>query len=728
MKTRTLAACLLLGTSSLITLQCHAQAGLPDDTNGSNDDSSDTRTFDTVVVTAQKREQSVQDVPVSVTAFTPESLENSRIDTGTEIARQTPNMRVSLLGDESQPKFVIRGISTPEFNLNAISPTGIFFDEVYIGASFLGGAQLYDLERVEVLRGPQGTLFGKNTTAGAINFVSKRPTFEPEAEIKAGFGSFGYTEAQGAAELPLVEDTLSVRGAFNFAHSDGYIENVNPNGRDLSNIDRASGRLTIAYKNNDGFDATLRGFVVDNNARAIGPINQGTGAGGVNAFGVNPRMNPFTGAPLGRDQVATDRSGDIEVRGSGAYLTLNKDFGFATLTSITSYVDGRFLNLVDADGSIVDLLHIDFASETEEFSQDLRLSSNGDTRFQWIAGLYHQSDDISINTVYRLFGGPPAFPVLTQSYDQLRQSYAIYADGSYDLTDTLSVYGGVRYTQDKGKLTGFMVDPIIPQQPVVRYDDGEPTGRIGLQFEVASNIMLYGQYARGYRSSAINGGALTNPADLNVAEPEKLDAYEIGLKSELFDNQLIFNASVFQYNFKNQQFLNVVGIGTQQLVNAGRSRVSGLEVETVWRPTETFSLTAGAGLLDSEYEELTLNGADLSGNELIEAPPYTFNLAADYVHDMSGRGELVLHANYSGAGSQYYSPTNAPISEVSSFVDAGARIAWRAPSGNYEVAVYGKNLTDNDKDAGVQIDPSTQTRFATVPYPRRYGIELIARF
>lgn len=681
-----------------------------------------------IIVTAQRREERLQDVPISVTVLGAEALENARIDTGTEIARQTPNLRVSVLGDESQPKFALRGISTPEFNLNAISATGIFFDEVYIGASFLGGAQIFDIERVEVLRGPQGTLFGKNTTAGAINFVSRGPTFETEAEVMAGYGSYDYHEIRGAFEQPLIEDRLSVRFAFNFAHSDGYIENLNPAGRDLSNIDRGAGRLTIGYRDDSGFDATLRLFRVENDARAIGAINTGTGPGGLNAFGLNPRINPFDGSALDRDQVVTDRSGVIEVRGTGGYLTLNQDLGFGTLTSITSYIEGRFLNLVDADGTIAPLLHVDFASSTEEFSQDLRLATSFDGPFQFTAGLYHQRDDIDIETVYLLFGGPPIFPVLTQQYEQSRRSYAGYIDGTFDINDALTVYGGLRYTRDKGRLFDFQVIPLIPLQDDRRYSDGDPTGRLGLRAQLTPDIMVYGQFARGYRSSAINGGALTNPADLNVARPERLDAYEAGFKSQFFNRALTFNASAFLYNFRDQQFLNVVGIGTQQLVNAGRSRIIGLELEALVRPAEGLSFAAGLGLLDSEYRELLLNGVDLSGNELIEAPHYTLNLAADYSVPIGRAGELNFHADATHVDSQFFLATNSELSRIDSFWDVGARIAFREPSGRFEFAVYGKNLTDNDRSTGVAIDPTTQTRFTTVPYPRRYGLEVTARF
>lgn len=681
-----------------------------------------------IIVTAQKRSERLQDVPVSVTVFGAEGLSNSRIDSGTEIARQTPNLRASVLGNESQPKFALRGISTSEFNLNAVSPTGIFYDEVYIGAQYLGGAQTFDLEQIEVLRGPQGTLFGKNTTAGAINYISHRPTFENEGELSVGYGSYDYAQIKGVGEAPIIKDRLTVRFAFDIAHSGGYIESVNPAVSDRSNIDHKSGRLTVGYKDDAGFKATLRLFHTESDAKAIGVINEGTGPGGLNALGVNPRVNPYTGAPLSRHQDALDRDGRFAVRGTGGYLTLEKDLGFATITSITSHLWGRFLNNVDADGTIDNLLHIDFAAKNKETSEDLRIATNGSGPFKVIAGLYYFRDDIGIDTTYTIFGGPPILPILTQSYDQRRTSYAAYIDGTFDISQMFTLYGGLRYTKDKGRLSNFQVTPIIAVQPTLRYNDGKPTGRIGIRAKLARDVMIFGQFARGYRSSAFNGGALTNAADLNVANPEKLDAYEVGLKSQWFDRRLTFNVSGFLYNFSNQQFINLVGINNQQLVNAGRSRIKGLEFELVAHPTDRLSFNAGLGLLDGKYKKLVLNGVDLSGNDLIEAPHHTLNIGGDYRLPVGDDGALTFHADATHVASQYFQASNAPLSKANAFWDVGARIALRIPDTRYEIAVYGKNLTDNSALTGIVVDPTSQTRFATVPYPRRYGVELTAKF
>ncbi|NIB43448.1 TonB-dependent receptor [Pseudomaricurvus alkylphenolicus] len=680
-----------------------------------------------IVVTAQKRAQSLQEVPISETVLDSDDLKNSRIESGTEIARQAPNLQVSLLGNEMQPKFSMRGVSTKEFNLNGISPTGVFVDEVYIGASYLGGAQIYDIERVEVLRGPQGTLFGKNTTAGAINFISKKPIYEKDGYITGGFGSNDFWELKGAGELPIIEDTLSARLAFNMGSSDGYIENQNPDGRDLSNIDRESFRLTLGYQNGDGVEANLRLFRTESNPRAIGAINDGLLPGGVNSVGVNPRVNPYTGERLASDETATDRSGDIEVVGSGGYLTADIDLGFATLTSISSYIEGEFSNLVDADGTINNILHLDFGAEHREISQDIRLSSNTDGNVTWIAGLYYFRDSVDIDTTFHVmeeFGGP----VLGQSYRQTRTSYAIYLDGTYELTESITFYGGIRYTEDEGVLEDFQVTPIVPRQSdKVRYDDGEPTGRIGIRKHFGNDSMVYAQFAYGYRSSAINGGALS-PSEVTVADPEKIEAFEIGYKSQWFDRRLTLNSSVFHYDFTDQQFLNLVNIGNQQLLNAGSSTITGLEVELTAHVSENLSFNAGFGLLDSEYDKLELNGVDLSGNELIEAPRRSANIAGNYTIVTDNNGEFIFHMDANYIGSQYFHATNSPEFTGDSSWDVGARIAYRSSSNKFEVSLYGKNLTDNDEIVGVETEVTTQTRFATVPFPRRFGIDVTVNF
>jgi iron complex outermembrane recepter protein len=708
----------------------HAQESLPSRTAGG-------AVVEEIVVTAQKRAQSGQEVPVSLTVMGAEQIANLQLVSGTELARQTPNLQVSNLGNEDQPKFSLRGISTPDFNLNTTSPTGVFYDEVYIASQFLGGPQIFDLERIEVLRGPQGTLFGKNTTGGAINFITRAPSYETEGYVSVQAGNNDYVHATGALNVPLVKDKLAARLAVNATRSDGWIKNYNPAGEDLSSIDNYALRLSVLFEPTQTTRAQLRLLHSRSNPTNIGVISYGTGPGGTNAFGINPRVHPLTGERFDAWEGYYNRTGgEIIADGDGAILTLDQELGELTLTSITSYIEGDFKNNVDADGSIANLIAIDFYARTREVGQDLRVSSNYKGPFNFIAGLYYNHDETGINTDYTLFSALN----LAQSYDQSRTSYAAYADVTFDLSADWTLYGGARWTSDEGKATGFQVAPIIPVQPTQSYDDSAPTGRLGVRYKFNDDVMGYVQYARGYRSSTINGSALTNASDFNVADPETLNSFEIGIKSQLLDDRLQLNTSAFRYQYKNQQFVNAITLTESKMVNAGESRVMGLEAELIAQLTEYFRATLGVALLDTEFVDLHLSRGtplvdyNLAGNELIEAPHSTFNLAFDYSMFALGAGRVHAHVDGSRVGSKFFTPfNNLPPSNLSvgaAYYEANARLAYRADSGRYEVGVWGKNLTDNDEAAGqVGADQSTFfQRFTVSPYPRRYGVEFSYNF
>lgn len=698
----------------------------------------DSTTVGEVVVTAQKREEKLQDVPVSVTVVGETALKALNIESGTEIARQTPNLRVSNLGNEDQPKFALRGISTPDFDLNTSSPTGVFYDEVYVASQFLGGPQVYDLERVEVLRGPQGTLYGKNTTGGAINFITKKPTFEKGGDIRIQSGEYAFFHADGAFNMPLIEDKLAARVAFSTSRSDGYVKNFNPDGRDLSSIDNYAVRASLRWRPDDTFDATLRVSTSRANPTNIGVINVGLGPGGTNAFGVNPRINPLTGQAFKDREIYSDRTnGEIQVKGDGATLTMSKVLGDYTLTSITSYLEGFFLNRVDGDGSIAPLLAIDFYADTEEQSQDLRIASNGDGKFNFIAGLYYGHDKVGIRTDWNFFDDAL---LRNQTYDQARTSYAVYADGTLDVSDAMQLYAGVRWTKDKGQQTNFQVlgagAPVITVQPKKEYDDSAPTGRLGMRYKFSPDIMGYLQYSRGYRSGAINGAELFNAANINVAKPEYLDAFEAGLKTQLMDHALTLNTSAFHYTYKNQQFLNTITVGQSEIINAGESEIYGLEVETVWRATPDFTVTAGLGLLHAQFNKLSLGREiggvlvqeNLKGKDLIEAPHVSFNFALDYAIPLSNGAKIALHGDGNYVGDQFYTARNDPLSKTKAHWDTNARIAYQKD--NFELAIWGKNLNDNTVPGGI-VGPDTSTFiqiFRTPTYPRRFGLEANYKF
>jgi iron complex outermembrane receptor protein len=720
-----------------------------------------------VIVTARRREERLQDVPISVTVLSADRLDSLKINSGTDIARFTPNLRASNAGNEDQPKFSIRGLSQFDFQLNASAPTGVFYDEVYVQSQFLGGPQIFDLARVEVLRGPQGTLFGKNTTAGAIDFISQTPNLEGDLNhyLTAEYGSNDYYRAQGGFDIPMIEGKLGARVAFNSSQSDGWVENVNnsPTATDLSSIDNHALRFTLAYEN-ENFDATLRLWGTESSPSAIGIIGEGLCPSlrdngtprciiptppGTNVAGVNPRLNPYTGAPLDIHEGAYDRSGTIEVEGEGAYVTLNYSFGDLTLTSVTSHLSGSFVNYVDADGSIAPLFFLDFFADTSETSQDLRIASGFDGPFNFIAGIYYFEDEVD-PPGSTIFGPPLVFiPSTTRTYIQTRESRAAYFDMTYAFSDKTELYGGLRQTQEEGVAEDFTIriinGPVTMPPTTVSYDESEPTGRVGVRYRFNEDVMGYAQYARGYRSSAINGSAGC-AQELNVAKPEFLDSYELGIKSELNDQRLLLNASLFYYDFTDQQFRNpapnTVACAPNNplatlLVNAAKSKLYGVELETVARLTDNLTLTAGVGLLDSEYDELSLVDVDgvtqdLSGNKLLEAPPYTVNVSLDHAFPLDGAGELVLHVDANWVGKQYFTafndmpPNDLNVSEAN--WESNLRLAYRGGDGKYEFGVWGKNLNDNTARTFAVAPVAFGIRFTTLPYPRRYGLDFRYNF
>nr|QQZ51445.1 TonB-dependent receptor [Phenylobacterium glaciei] len=307
---------------------------------------------------------------------------------------------------------------------------------------------------------------------------------------------------------------------------------------------------------------------------------------------------------------------------------MNKRFGDLTVTAISNYTRGSFLNNVDGDGSIAPLLAIDFYADTKEWSQDLRVSTNFEGPFNLIAGVYFGHDEVAIRTDWNFFAGAI---IRNQRYDQERDSTPSMPTApmtSPPPTSSMPVSAG-HTTRGDLQLPGHRSRrPPITPQPTKSYDDSAPTGRLGLRHKFSDDIMAYVQYARGYRSSAINGSALFNPADINVADPETLNSYEVGLKTQLFDRRLTLNSSAFYYDYKNQQFINTVSIGQSNVVNAGAAKLYGLEVEAVAQVTPELTLRAGGSLLHTEYTKLVLNEiiggvltpVDLKGKELIEAP------------------------------------------------------------------------------------------------------------
>lgn len=723
---------------------------------------------DVVVVTASRREQALQDVPVTVAAISGDALESAGVFNTADLAGQVPNLVVASPYGDAQPNFILRGISVGnEFNSNQASPIGFYVDENYISARFAQGMQLFDLERVEVVKGPQGTLYGRNTTGGAINVITRRPELDgSNGYVTAGYGNFDTKELSGAAEFTLIPDVLGIRGAVTWSEGDGQLENLTPGKPDMRSTDNSAGRLAIRYRPNDALDFDLRLYSAESHPLADVPLTLGVGPGGAQADGyVRP-------ASYGFWQTDSADTGEFVTIGSGAAFNARWSLGDFQIISLTAYDRGKQGLHNDFDGSAPDWGVVDWRAKFEQFNQDVRLQYDGDG-FVGTVGAYYGWDENRTHNTYDFFSllqgifpgfNPPANPAadlttglfpgpvtgfaVDHYFTQTRRSSAVYAEGEWQLTDQLTAIAGLRYTHDEIELDdvqSFALDynftpqlNLIPPglyDPTAQFgpieDSGNTvTGRFILKYQLTDDVNVYGSYSRGYRSGAINGTAYLSPAQLTFVEPEEVNAYEFGVKSELFDNRLRLNAATFFYDYSNQQLQEVILV-VPFLRNAPAAEVFGIDVDATLEVTDDLTINWGLGVIDTEYKELSLSGFDLSGNKFTNAPEMTSNVSADWRIGEAMGGDVRLFTNATYIGDTYFSPFNEVNNngnlQQAAYWTLDGRLSWS--NGAYEVALWAKNILEEEYYTyGLNLQNGFGLDYLVAGAPRTYGIQVRAEF
>jgi iron complex outermembrane recepter protein len=757
----------------------------------------DTGAIEEVVVTAQKRSESLQSVPVSVTALTSAQLGEVKMDTPSDLSTQIPNLQVNGIVGEGSPIFSLRGVSMFDYSLSQSSPVASYIDEVYKGNFVLFGVEMYDLQRVEVLRGPQGTLYGKNTTGGAINFVTRRPSFDTEADIKLGVGNFGRQEAEGAFQAGLVPDKLAMRFAFSYTKADGFIKNVLP-GPAMEGVDQYGARLSLLYKISDDATATLRFSKSHQDPQNYAIIAGNIGASGVDGVGgvgyYRTADGTKTGAPLANDQVAQNYTPKRKQDNEGVALTVDwKLEPSLTLTSITSWDLGELFNPEGTDGSPIDIFKIPYIGKTKQIAQDLRLTSATGGAFDYIVGAYYQHEVIYNSTENRFYNfldfngdgainaqdcadasfapasagtgtGYPSGIVINPScryynqFDQIRDSWSLYSDGSYKVSETVKLRAGVRYNHDnasqKNALNqlrgpdevpianiGFFTtfpdgstgpDPAVPVDATRRQDihNTAVTGRAGIDYTPSKDSLLYLSYSRGYRSAAFNAQFLFTPGDFTNVKPETLDSIEFGFKTAWYDNRLQLNGAVFHYQYKNQQYIDVQPTGQQPLINLPKSKIDGGELEIVTRPVRAFTVRLGLGFLDGKIQDAAIqNGAvDVSGKKLPNAPSVSGTLSADWDVISQPNARLTLHLDGSYAATQYFELLNEPRIAQDAYTILNARVAFHGGGDKWELGVWGRNLSDKYYLTNAVDLQALGYDYEHRGLPRMYGVDASYHF
>lgn len=690
---------------------------------------------DEIVVTANKRSQSVQDVAAAVSALSGETLEQRGITDAAGLQFAVPGLEVGTLR-VGGTYITIRGVG-----LNQGSPgVAVHVDGVYQSDSSMADLAQADLERVEVLRGPQGTVYGRNANGGVINFISKKPTDQFEGEVVASYAEYEQSHLLGKLNIPIT-DAVRSRFVVDYANRDqGFVENV-AGGENLDAFERLSGRALV------DIDLTPDvNFLVSASAsRDTGPAsyfqlrtlpNAAALANQPLLAAANISLKPFT--TTANDPSTSERE-LYQISG-----TLSAALGFADLKSITAYTDFSDDVQTDSDGSNLSLFLQTNSNRIKTFTQELTLSATGST-LDWVLGAFYLRERAERTLYFSFPQGSGALPPngYLNNFAPVRDSdvYAVFGDATFHVTDRLNVIAGARYSEEKqkyayssevGLLLGGSQIPLFnlcaPRTDTPSFSSFTPRG--GLQYTLSDDQSLYATVSKGFKA----GGANLNSCG-NIFQPEKITATEIGYRSTWFGRSLTFNVTGFHYDYTDLQLSQVTGL-INLVTNAAGAEVWGVEIETAWSPNDNFSLGGNLSWLDATYTSFTntdtlnpaLGAQVLDGNRLSNAPEWSANLSASLSSDPGPNGRFTARADVSYKSKVYFREFNTALDEQGAFTVVNTALIWDAPGGAYQVRVFANNLFDEVYIAQGGSSDALGTLAITYGAPRQVGVEIRRRF
>jgi iron complex outermembrane recepter protein len=685
---------------------------------------------DEVVVTAQRRETKLQETPISISAITAATLTNAGITRVEDFGRMLPNVYIDDRNLRGQ-NIAIRGISADLNNPGLDQGVGIFIDGVYLGRATVGNSNLFDLERVEVLRGPQGTLYGKNTIAGAINYITRKPTNQFEAQGDLTYGNYNAVTGNAVISGPIIADKLFASIGGSIDQRDGLIKNLTTGTR-LDDRNGQSGRIELVAKPTDSLEMIFRADVSRDRTHS-----------GANEVIDN---GPFTGSPLEepRPETRTVRQNrdTVQNRDSwGVSGEINWHTAAGTLTSLTAYRAFKWYNLADNDYTDLDILASGITEKQNQFSQELRFASNASGPFDYVVGAYyfHQHLDTDSQAIVGPDLGVYPDVVVADIIGLLdTDSYAGFAHGEYHFNNQLSLAAGVRYThEDKTVVQSQIGDPyglLLATQAARRISrsEGAASPSVSLNYKATPNLFLYFTYSQGYKSGGFNVFSIT-PTDNAEYKPEHVYNYEAGLKSEFFDHRLRVDASVYYMDYQNlqeNQLILVGGLSQFQTSNAAKARSLGFELQVDARPTREITLSATYGYDDATFQSFkhaTSTDDDYTGNTLPRAPKHNASVAAELDHRLTDSLTLFARVDASYRSKVYFGIDNALTQDALTLVNA--RVGLQSPSGRWGVYLWGRNLGDVnyaiDKEFGAIVPGQV---IESIAAPRTFGVEIRARY
>ncbi len=681
-----------------------------------------------IVVTAQKREQNLQDVGTSLTALDSSTLQSLGMKDVTAIAGQVPGMQFNQFG-ATVTIYNLRGVSQNDFSDHQEAPVAAYADDAYVASTGALAGSLFDIDRVEVLRGPQGTLFGRNATGGLIHYISHKPTFTNDGFIDVSGGNYQTFNTEGAINRVL-SDTVAARLSFATAQHEGYIDNTL--GHKINDQKQYSGRLQFLIKPSDSTEYLIKIHGLTNDNETAGNYSWAASVPDATGRGVfvpgSPDFFGYTKASDDPFVQSEDRRGIFNrtVVGSTIHATwkLANDM---TLTSVTDYLRVQKRYGEDSDVSSNPIFNYDVWYHYRQFSEEVRLNgSHGALR--WVGGLYYlnyKADDIGVTSIIQPIGFGAA------EFTTKNSSPSVFAQVEYDFAPQWTVIAGGRYTNDDKKFDYTYVCETCPQNihyvaPAFpdankKFDIG--TGKIELDFKPAKGTLLYASMNRGAK-----GGGWSAPtsgfvdASTLPYKAETLTSYELGVKSTFLDGAARINAATFYYDYKDYQgfFLNVA----TQVVENVNAKVKGGELEFAIVPVHGLNLQLGISHLETSVANVPTPAGVFITAEMPQAPRWSINAVVRYEWNLAG-GTASVSADSKWNSVQYLELINAQVDREPSYALSNARLAYSTGDGKWDVSAYVRNLTNKQyRVYNLDLSGFIGSNQGVYGTPRTYGVSV----
>jgi iron complex outermembrane receptor protein len=717
----------------------------------------DATVLEELIVTAQKREEAAQDVPIALTALSGEQLERQGVTGFQDLSTRIPSLRFGSGVTGGENVITLRGIGSQNTTSGGDSPVAYNLDGVYLARTTSVDPEFFDVDRIEVLRGPQGTLYGRNSVGGSVNIITRAPgpAFGGHADAMAG--NYDAYALRGWVNMPVWGEGdryAAVRLTGVWAEHDGYQKNLftgpgathDADGQDFWMV---RGQFFVQLA--EGTDFRLVASASNNGD----PVATKT------------RWSLMPARYVGAQPYLTDprkvRKNTPEMYDQDNRFvagTLNVDLGLATFTSVTGYASAKWEQSNDPDASELTLATNPYWTLDQfQWSQEVRLASNSkESPLSWIVGAFYFQEKVGQTFRYIDTGlnSPTPFTdnfIFTNGGIYKTESKAVFGQADFDLAKTgmgvpLTITVGLRYTDDRKKGFDFL-DFVLPRIPfsvtpskTFNQSWDEVTGKVGVTWRASEDVLVYANYSKGY----LSGGGLVGNFP-GIYQPETVRAFEAGFKATLADDRVIFNGAAYRQKIRDMQVF-VQDITGSRIDNAGRAHVNGLELEAIARPVPAVRLNASATFTKAEYDEYTtidnrFAGAapgcnattrlcDFSGHRLVQTPEFTFNVGAQVTIPFAG-GELTPRADLFHSGDLYFLSANNPLDRQKSYTLIDANALWRAPGERWTVEVFVRNLTDEDVISNDGLQSNTLGNgFGLDNYtyfpPRTYGVRIGVNF